>query len=186
MPSQAKHLSPTAKDPQTDPFVHPQALCESTDVGCGTNIWPFAHVMAGAVIGEDCNISDHVFIDRGAVLGDRVTVKNGAMIWNGIIIADDVFIGPGVIFTNDLHPRSRRAEHAGDSDWKVETTRVEHRAAIGAGAVLLGGITIGARSPVRTRSPPMISGSATAEAAASSCSLVFTPTRKIASTPHSS
>src|SRR5205807_2820395 len=91
-----------------DIFVHPQALCESEAVGAGTRIWAFAHVMKGAVIGRDCNIGDHAFIEAGARLGDRVTVKNQAMVWDGVEIEDDVFIGPGVSFTNDLLPRSPR------------------------------------------------------------------------------
>ena len=60
-------------------FVHRLALCESDEVGAGTQIWAFAHVMKGAVIGRDCNIGDHAFIETGARIGDRVTVKNQAM-----------------------------------------------------------------------------------------------------------
>ena len=89
-------------------FVHRLALCESDSVGDGTRIWAFAHVMHGAVVGRDCNIGDHAFIESGAVVGDRVTVKNGVLIWDGVTIADEAFIGPGVIFTNDRHPRSPR------------------------------------------------------------------------------
>src|SRR5260370_1495529 len=89
-------------------FVHRLALCESDEVGAGTQIWAFAHVMKGAVIGRDCNIGDHAFIETGARIGDRVTLKNQAMVWDGVEIGDDVFIGPGVSFTNDVYPRSRR------------------------------------------------------------------------------
>src|SRR5260370_24218425 len=89
-------------------FVHRLALCESDEVGAGTQIWAFAHVMNGAVIGRDCNIGDHTFIETGARIGDRVTIKNQAMVWDGVEIEDDVFIGPGVSFTNDEFPRSPR------------------------------------------------------------------------------
>ena len=65
-------------------FVHPHALCESDEVGAGTQIWAFTHVMKGAVIGRDCNIGDHAFIETGARIGDRVTIKNQAMIWDGV------------------------------------------------------------------------------------------------------
>ena len=61
--------------------VHPTAICETDDVGKGTVIWAFAHVMAGARVGTDCKIGDHVFIEDGAVVGDRVTVKNNALVW---------------------------------------------------------------------------------------------------------
>ncbi|MGE5833497.1 MAG: hypothetical protein ACM4AI_03375, partial [Acidobacteriota bacterium] len=73
-------------------FVHPQALCESTNIGEKTRIWAFAHVLPGARIGRDCNICDHVFIENDVVIGDRVTVKSGVQLWDGIRIADDVFI----------------------------------------------------------------------------------------------
>ena len=89
-------------------YVHPKALCESTEIGEGTRIWAFAHVMKGAKIGCHCNIGDAAFIESGAVLGDRVTIKNQVMVWDGVTIEDDVFVGPGVIFTNDMFPRSPR------------------------------------------------------------------------------
>lgn len=128
-------------------FIHPSGICDSRDVGEGTRVWAFAHVLDGAVVGCDCNIGDHAFIEDGARLGDRVTVKNGVMIWNGITIEDDVFIGPGVIFTNDRHPRSPRmpmvaARYRHPENW-LAPTRVCQGAAIGAGAVILGGITVG-------------------------------------------
>ncbi len=128
-------------------FVHPTALCESTEVGEGTRVWAFAHVMRGAAVGRDCNIGDHAFLETGAQIGDRVTVKNGVMIWNGVTIEDDVFIGPGVLFTNDRYPRSPRmpevaARYADTSTW-LAPTLVRRGASIGAGAVILAGLTIG-------------------------------------------
>jgi acetyltransferase-like isoleucine patch superfamily enzyme len=127
-------------------------LCESNSVGEGTRIWAFAHVMEGARIGRDCNIGDHAFIESGAIIGDRVTVKNGAMIWNGVVIEDDAFIGPGVLFTNDKHPRSPRSEVAAEryheSEGWLTPTRVHRGSAIGAGAVILCGVELGAYSTV--------------------------------------
>jgi UDP-3-O-[3-hydroxymyristoyl] glucosamine N-acyltransferase len=91
----------------SDPvFVHPRGLCESDDVGAGTRVWAFAHVMPGASVGRDCNICGHAFVETGARIGDRVTVKNAVLVWDGVEIGDDVFLGPGVIFTNDLRPRA--------------------------------------------------------------------------------
>jgi UDP-2-acetamido-3-amino-2,3-dideoxy-glucuronate N-acetyltransferase len=132
-------------------FVHPLALCESTAIGDRTRIWPFAHVMSGATLGSECNVGDHAFVESGATLGDRVTVKNNVMIWEGVVIESDVFLGPGMMFTNDLHPRSPRmtavdsvSKRYGNKTQWLAATRVCQGASIGAGAILLGGITIGA------------------------------------------
>jgi acetyltransferase-like isoleucine patch superfamily enzyme len=127
-------------------FVHRLALCESDEVGPGTQIWAFAHVMKGAVIGRDCNIGDHAFIETGARIGDRVTLKNQAMVWDGVEIGDDVFVGPGVSFTNDVSPRSRRLPLpavATDAGWLVRTC-VGNGASLGARCVILPGAHIGA------------------------------------------
>lgn len=132
-------------------FAHPSALVESQDIGEGTKVWAFAHVMKGARIGRDCNIGGHAFIETGAVLGDRVTVKNAALIWDGVTIEDDVFVGPNVLFTNDLHPRSPRSPESAaryaDKSWRLPTT-VRRGATLGAGAVILPGLTIGAYATV--------------------------------------
>jgi UDP-2-acetamido-3-amino-2,3-dideoxy-glucuronate N-acetyltransferase len=123
-------------------FVHPQGICESDSVGTGTRVWAFAHVLPGAVIGEDCNICDHVFIENDVVLGDRVTVKCGVQLWDGLRIANDVFIGPNVIFTNDPFPKSKqRPEH-------FAKTMLEQGCSIGANATILLGISIGRNAMV--------------------------------------
>ncbi len=129
-------------------FVHPSALCESPEVGAGTRIWAFAHVMAGARVGCDCNIGDHAFIETGAWIGDRVTLKNGVLVWDGVHIEDDAFIGPAVVFTNDRHPRSPRmpavaARYSRREQWLLPT-RVERGASIGAGAIIAPGVRLGA------------------------------------------
>lgn len=121
---------------------HPQALVESEQIGAGTRIWAFAHVLPGARIGADCNICDHVFIENEVVLGDRVTVKNGVQIWDGVTLEDDVFVGPNATFTNDPWPRSRRRPEA----WPK--LRVCRGASIGANATLLPGVTIGEEAMV--------------------------------------
>jgi UDP-2-acetamido-3-amino-2,3-dideoxy-glucuronate N-acetyltransferase len=106
------------------------------------------------VVGCDCNIGDHAFIEAGARIGDRVTVKNQAMVWEGVEIGDDVFVGPGVSFTNDLFPRSPRtplpavvARYRERARWLVRT-RVEHGASLGARSAILPGLTIGAYAAV--------------------------------------
>ncbi len=133
-------------------FTHRLALCESEQVGDGTRVWAFAHVMSGAIVGRDCNIGDHAFIESGAKLGDRVTVKNGVLIWDGVTIGDDTFIGPGVLFTNDRTPRSPRMpevakRYASVANWLTPTT-ICRGASLGAGAVILPGVTIGEHAMV--------------------------------------
>jgi UDP-2-acetamido-3-amino-2,3-dideoxy-glucuronate N-acetyltransferase len=123
-------------------FVHSHGLCESTTVGQDTRIWAFAHVLPGAVIGRDCNICDHVFIENDVVIGDRVTVKSGVQLWDGLRIADDVFIGPNATFSNDKFPRSKQFQAA-----PLET-RIGAGASVGASAVVLPGLTIGPRAMV--------------------------------------
>jgi UDP-2-acetamido-3-amino-2,3-dideoxy-glucuronate N-acetyltransferase len=120
-------------------FVHPQGLCESTEVGEGTRVWAFAHVLPGAVIGEDCNICDHAFIETGARLGDRVTVKNAVLVWDGVTIEDEVFLGPNTLFTNDLRPRAAIKK----SRDQLVPTLVRRGATLGAGVVVVCGTTIG-------------------------------------------
>jgi acetyltransferase-like isoleucine patch superfamily enzyme/dTDP-4-dehydrorhamnose 3,5-epimerase-like enzyme len=120
-----------------DAFVHPQALCESPNVGDGTRIWAFAHVLPGAVVGRDCNLCDGVFVENDVRVGDRVTVKSGVQLWDGVTLEDDVFVGPNATFTNDAFPRSRRPPP------KFLRTIVERGASIGANATILPGITIG-------------------------------------------
>ena len=118
-------------------FAHPQSLVESSRVGDGTRVWAFAHVLPGAVIGRDCNICDHVFIENDVVVGDRVTVKCGVQLWDGVTLEDDVFVGPNATFTNDPFPRSRQRPE------QFSRTTVRAGASIGANATLLPGIEIG-------------------------------------------
>lgn len=118
-------------------YVHPQGLCESDTVGDGTRVWAFAHVLPGAVIGSDCNICDHVFVENDVVVGDRVTVKCGVQLWDGVTLADDVFVGPNVTFTNDAFPRSKQYPDT------FARTEVGPGASIGGGATLLPGVRIG-------------------------------------------
>ncbi len=123
-------------------FVHPKALCESDQVGAGTRVWAFAHVMRGAIVGRECNLCDHVFIEAGARLGDRVVVKNGVSIWDRVTIEDDVFVGPNVAFTNDLYPRIEFKS----TPEEFLPTRVHRGASIGANATLVCGTTLGVNS----------------------------------------
>jgi acetyltransferase-like isoleucine patch superfamily enzyme len=118
-------------------YVHPQGICESENVGEGTRVWAFAHVLPGARIGADCNICDHVFVENDVVIGDRVTIKCGVQLWDGVTLADDVFVGPNVTFTNDPMPRSKV--------YPAEFTKtvVAHGASLGGGSVILPGVRVG-------------------------------------------
>ena len=145
-----------------DVYIHPHALCESDQIGAGTRIWAYAHILKGAVIGMHCNIGDHCFVEGGARIGNYVTIKNGNMVWEGVTLEDGVFVGPHVFFTNDLYPRSPRYPLTGqryqDKGWLLPTL-VKHGASLGAGAVIIAGITIGAfaligSGAVVTRSVP--------------------------------
>lgn len=118
-------------------YVHPQGLCESPHVGEGTRVWAFAHVLPKAVIGRDCNICDHVFIENDVRVGDRVTIKCGVQLWDGITLEDDVFVGPNATFTNDKHPRSKQYPES------FPRTVVRKGASIGANATILPGLEIG-------------------------------------------
>lgn len=118
-------------------YQHPNAIVETKHIGSGTRIWAFAHILPNAVIGENCNINDHTFIENDVVIGDNVTIKSGVYIWDGVRISDNVFIGPNVTFTNDLKPRSKQYPE------KFEQTLIEEWASIGANSTIIAGHTIG-------------------------------------------
>jgi UDP-2-acetamido-3-amino-2,3-dideoxy-glucuronate N-acetyltransferase len=126
-----------APDPTV--FVHPQGLCESDDVGPRTRVWAWAHVLPGAVVGADCNICDHTFVEGGVRIGDRVTVKNAVLLFDGVTVEDDVFLGPNVVFTNDLTPRA----HVRKGSDEFVPTLVRRGASIGANVVVVCGHTVG-------------------------------------------
>jgi acetyltransferase-like isoleucine patch superfamily enzyme len=123
-------------------FVHSLGCCESTKIGNGTRIWAYAHVLAGARIGAECNICDHVFVENDVIVGDRVTVKCGVQLWDGVRVEDDVFIGPNATFSNDRFPRSKHYPE------KFQQTHVERGASIGANATILPGLRIGRHAMV--------------------------------------
>ncbi len=105
-------------------------------IGARTKVWHHAHVRSGARIGADCVIGKGVYVDTGVIIGDRCKLQNGVNIYNGVTLGDEVFVGPGVQFTNDKHPRAV-------GDWTITPTIVETGVAIGAGAVIVCGVTLG-------------------------------------------
>jgi UDP-2-acetamido-3-amino-2,3-dideoxy-glucuronate N-acetyltransferase len=123
----------------TDYFVHESSYVDKgAEIGAGTKIWHFCHVMPQARIGRNCNIGQNVFIASGVIIGNNVKIQNNVSIYTGVIIEDDVFLGPSMVFTNVMNPRShvpRRDEY--------QTTLVKHGASIGANATILCGVTLG-------------------------------------------
>jgi UDP-2-acetamido-3-amino-2,3-dideoxy-glucuronate N-acetyltransferase len=136
----------------SDRYFHPNSLVESDQIGAGTRVWAFAHVMPGAQIGANCNVGDHAFVESGAVVGNNVTLKNNVCVWLGVTLEDDVFVGPNATFTNDRHPRSPRMPQVRDRYKQIDTwmspTVVERGVAIGANATILPGVRLGRYSMI--------------------------------------
>jgi acetyltransferase-like isoleucine patch superfamily enzyme/dTDP-4-dehydrorhamnose 3,5-epimerase-like enzyme len=123
-------------------YAHPNAIVETEKIGRQTRIWAFVHILPQAVIGEDCNLCDHVFVENDVIVGDRVTIKSGVQLWDGVRLEDDVFIGPNVTFTNDRFPRSKQYPQ------EYLKTVVERGASVGANATLLPGVRVGQNAMV--------------------------------------
>ena len=120
-------------------FAHETAVIdEGVNIGKGTKIWHFSHIMTGSVIGKNCNIGQNVVISPGVKLGNNVKVQNNVSVYTGVICEDDVFLGPSMVFTNVVNPRS--AVNRRD---KYEETLVEKGATIGANATIVCGHKIG-------------------------------------------
>ncbi len=122
-----------------DYFAHDTAVIDAgCEIGKGTKIWHFSHVMSDSKLGENCNIGQNVVVSPGVILGDNVKVQNNVSIYTGVTCEDDVFLGPSCVFTNVINPRSgvnRRGEYA--------TTVVRHGVSIGANATIVCGIELG-------------------------------------------
>lgn len=116
--------------------IHPLSDVKSKNIGNNTRIWQYCVVLEKAIIGDNCNICAFCFIENDVVVGNSVTIKNGVYLWDGITIEDNVQIGPNVTFTNDKYPRAKQA-------FKLQKILIKKSASIGAGSVILGGVTIG-------------------------------------------
>jgi UDP-2-acetamido-3-amino-2,3-dideoxy-glucuronate N-acetyltransferase len=119
--------------------VHPTAVVdEPVEIGEGTRIWHFSHIMSGAKIGKNCSIGQNVFIGSKAILGDNIKVQNNVSIFDSVVLEDEVFCGPSMVFTNVFNPRSfisRKKEFM--------ETLVKKGATIGANATVVCGNRIG-------------------------------------------
>jgi UDP-2-acetamido-3-amino-2,3-dideoxy-glucuronate N-acetyltransferase len=117
-------------------MIHPTADIQSHNIGHGTTIWQYVVILPNAIIGNNCNINAHCFIENDVIIGDNVTLKCGVYLWDGLIIEDNVQIGPNVTFANDKYPRAKHK-------FELQRTYIKKNASIGAASVILGGITIG-------------------------------------------
>ncbi len=122
-----------------DVFVHESSYVDDgCEIGAGTKIWHFSHVMSGARIGQRCNIGQNVVISPKVVIGDNVKIQNNVSIYTGVILEDDVFCGPSMVFTNVVNQRS----HVSRKD-EYKTTLVKQGASLGANSTIVCGHTIG-------------------------------------------
>jgi UDP-2-acetamido-3-amino-2,3-dideoxy-glucuronate N-acetyltransferase len=120
-------------------FVHESSYVDDgAEVGEGTKIWHFSHVMAGARIGKRCNLGQNVLVAPNVVIGDNVKIQNNVSVYEGVVLEDDVFCGPSMVFTNVMNPRShviRKHEY--------RTTRVRKGASLGANSTIICGREVG-------------------------------------------
>ncbi|MGH8250851.1 MAG: acyltransferase [Steroidobacteraceae bacterium] len=120
-------------------FAHETAVIdEPSQIGAGTRIWHFSHVMRDSSIGENCNIGQNVVVSPQCVIGNNVKIQNNVSVYTGVILEDDVFCGPAMVFTNVINPRShieRKTEY--------RQTLVKQGASIGANATIVCGVTLG-------------------------------------------
>ena len=122
-----------------DYFVHETArIDQPCEIGEGTRIWYFSHVMSGTRIGANCNLGQNVFIDRGVVVGNSCKIQNNVSLYTGVVLEDEVFCGPSMVFTNVINPRAfieRKDE--------FRQTRVKRGATLGANSTIVCGVTVG-------------------------------------------
>ncbi|SIN90916.1 acyltransferase [Agromyces cerinus] len=140
-PSDAGSLVAVAASAQIDP---------SATIGDGTRIWHLSQLREHAVVGSDCTIGRGVYIGPGVVIGDRCKIQNSALVYEPAVLEDGVFIGPAVVFTNDEYPRAVNPDGTPKSadDWHAVGVTVREGASIGARAVCIAPVTIGAWSLV--------------------------------------
>ncbi len=120
-------------------FIHSTAIIdEGAQIGAGTRIWHFCHLMRDSRVGERCILGQNVFVDNNTLIGNGVKIQNNVSVYNGVVLEDDVFLGPSMVFTNVINPRSfieRKQE--------FKKTLIKKGATIGANATILCGIEIG-------------------------------------------
>ena len=132
-------LNPKSEKKERPYFVHESAYAdEGAEIGAGTKIWHFSHVIKGAKIGERCVIGQNVNVDGGTIIGNNVKIQNNVSVYTGVVIEDDVFLGPSCVLTNVSNPRSQINRHS-----LYETTRLKRGCSIGANATIVCGVSVG-------------------------------------------
>jgi UDP-2-acetamido-3-amino-2,3-dideoxy-glucuronate N-acetyltransferase len=132
-------LTAAAAEPVPRYYAHPTATIDAgCDIGEGTKIWHYSHVMPGARIGRGCNFGQNVLVARDVVIGDNVKIQNNVSVYEGVVLESDVFCGPSMVFTNVINPRSRVSRKH-----EYRPTLVRRGATIGANATILCGHTVG-------------------------------------------
>jgi UDP-2-acetamido-3-amino-2,3-dideoxy-glucuronate N-acetyltransferase len=122
-----------------DFFVHESSYVDAgAQIGAGTKIWHFCHVMGSAKIGERCNIGQNVFVAGDVIIGNNVKIQNNVSLYTGVIVEDDVFLGPSMVLTNVINPRSHISRKA-----EYKSTLIKQGATIGANATIVCGVTLG-------------------------------------------
>jgi acetyltransferase-like isoleucine patch superfamily enzyme len=127
-------------------YVHPEAeVSPQAHIGAGTRIWRQVHIREHAIIGTQCNIGKGVYIDIHVRIGSNVKIHNHVSIFEGVTLEDGVFVGPHVCFSNDLFPRAITlgGKLKSADDWEITPTLVKYGASLGAGSVIVCGVTIG-------------------------------------------
>lgn len=120
-------------------YIHETAIVDAgAQIGSGTKIWHFCHVMGSAQIGENCILGQNVFVGNNVRLGNHVKVQNNVSLYEGVVCEDDVFLGPSMVFTNVINPRS-----AVERKNEFKPTLVKKGASIGANATIVCGVTLG-------------------------------------------
>lgn len=122
-----------------DYFVHESSYVDDgAEIGAGTKIWHFCHIMPRARIGERCNIGQNVLVSPDVIIGNNVKIQNNVSVYTGVVVEDDVFLGPSMVFTNVVNPRS----HISRKD-EYKATLVRKGTSVGANATIVCGVTLG-------------------------------------------
>jgi acetyltransferase-like isoleucine patch superfamily enzyme len=128
------------------PIIHATAdVSPLAEIGEGTRIWHAAQVRERVRLGQNCIVGKNVYIDFEVQIGNNVKIQNNCSLYHGLVVEDGVFVGPHVVFTNDRMPRAINPDGSlkGASDWQVSQTTVRYGASIGAGSIIVAGVTIG-------------------------------------------
>lgn len=120
-------------------YINPTAVVETDNIGEGTKIWHFTHIMDGVRIGKNCTVGQNCFIQEGVVIGDNVKIQNNVSVYTGVVLEDNVFVGPSAVFTNVRKPKC--ADPVAVSAYSK--TVVHRDASIGANATIVCGVEIG-------------------------------------------